>query len=1236
MADPELIRLQTTESQPQPTGLASATNLLIPPRRVQDRLAHFPEEVYDLSPESHLVRFVKALIGDAGIGQLRKRMLFARLAQTLQGTHFFDLDRFYGALFGAKRLSSEMLGVNPYTETATTGEWAEQHGRDAAYRSRVAQLARAINYGGTPTAIELAAEALLSIDCDVYEAAGPTDRLFTIRPKRQVTLEEAYDLLRVVNRIKPVDSRCTIDWEGVEVYDPLGYVAVHSDSEYWQVVPLVRARTIQGDPYEAASADLVEQPLPPFSARQGEAWSYTGEFIGVSAYTQTPDGTAPLPTQRVVLPDGGHIDFAARDAVLSAQYVNAGRLVSDGVLVAHPYAGPRTATVDDYIDRNGMVRASPTRSRKTIAPVWADRIRLDRLVDVLRRAPGVQPVRQNPQQRMWTTPERPQGDGTEEVVEVALPGPRRVNYLAFEVAHFPHTVAAQVYDDQSGAWIEVYRRAVTESAPKYLMPGTQVVNDHPQHYGLNHWLRCSARIEAVETRRVRLVLQRGDGEPPRVPRRSGAGMYADALPVPYSLAVRGFDLGYRVTSADDLIRDADGEIVQGPIGTTSDALGSLVQFDVRTMGAAALAEGTGVWRCDAQPFASAVVSLYVDIGEADVLDGFYLDPLHPGPHVSVYYAQSAPTTPEAVARSQFEDSVWVPVSRDYTLQKGHLRFPPVRARLWKLEFTNLAAEPYEAMVPVTRTVRLFPPGVRQHEPRRGVAQDAMPPGLAAAVDVAGDRRFEDAVEVLNEQPPDDYRYKTTAALYATDPQATDRLHERSWAYGFQPWHIGASAPRFVSASVHRYDEIEVSHSSKTAFFVGLRQIDPVRAYHDADDDTGVYVDHFWDDMFLDAADGWSVEENLLTNGSDVTAVAESVGFASRHSVRALQFATSQSPPAQAAPDDGFIDPDLATSDWSDPEAWHRVGDATLLYSPADTSVLIHRSVAPIGRPVEHIPGLPQPVLDPVFRQETFTIEDAEAEAALFGGIESPALPVPARGRIYAAARFTLDSDLTNPVVLQITDLAGTVLIEKEFDGRSGEMVEGYVGYDLGSYFVPPPPTTVYQPRSGIIDRMVEPPFSDPPASTVPTAPPPPPPDDSNVRVRLIQRGKSDDLIRLDALSLFVDGLVWEFSVNDGVDWYEAKGIRNNANGVLVFPEPGTALRWRVSAVLPGTTVSSIRIRPWYDGIENARNDGAPRGPNVSAFDHFPPIQQDPEFSSWPHPIPQSWFYAYRNLPTLNQ
>lgn len=183
-----ILGLQAPSTQPLPPGTQSATNLLSPDLQVAAQLKNFPANVYDTTPTSLLFHFMTALLGNSGAGQLRKRQMVSRLQQALTSTRFYDLDSFYGALFGAQRGPAGALPVNPntglpvnpYGDLASPDAWDEVEAADATFRERIIQLARAITLGATVPGMQALAEAVTGVPCTVWEvwrlldnASGP-------------------------------------------------------------------------------------------------------------------------------------------------------------------------------------------------------------------------------------------------------------------------------------------------------------------------------------------------------------------------------------------------------------------------------------------------------------------------------------------------------------------------------------------------------------------------------------------------------------------------------------------------------------------------------------------------------------------------------------------------------------------------------------------------------------------------------------------------------------------------------------------------------------------------------------------------------------------------------------------------------------------------------------------------------------------------------------------------------
>lgn len=608
---PPLLLAQTPVSMPVSVGVDSASHLIVPPPRVADLFAHFPSEVYSITAETNLVRFVKVLCGEAGVGHVRQRLVVARLQQVIQGTHFFDLDRFYGVLFGIHRRVSERLTLDPYVSTATPQEWDDNRSRDSSFRSRVEQFGRAIQFGATPTGMELMAEALLGADCDIYESFVGVDRglepavdrwVFTVVPKRAITAEERHDLFRVLTRLKPVNTLMRIADTGLEVHQPVSLRAVYADSEHWEVRP-----RYQADPDE----EPVEQSRPPFTGYQGESWCYNGAISGIVAYSERPYGTVTdlHDLIRIYQRPGEYIDYLPRDGFFAIAAILAGRSVSDGILVAHPYAGPRPSQF-------GSVTA--------VSPVFSDRIPLG-------MADPVTGMRTR--MSFWPSVARSQDDETAEILEVSLIGEKLVNYIKLEASHYPMTVRAQVWNTTTGEWDTILKRSILDSRPQTLAPNL-AARVHPHHAVAENWLPIQQVISPVLSDRFRFVLERGPGRAPRD--RKGRR-------VDYSVALRNITLGYSIRSRGDLPKDRD------LLTPSVDAFGTNTIYPVFEQKAAGLLDSPPKpWRSEPQPISNAVVNLYVDTRDADgetpTIDRFYIDPLNPGPHLSLYYTDDNPTS----------------------------------------------------------------------------------------------------------------------------------------------------------------------------------------------------------------------------------------------------------------------------------------------------------------------------------------------------------------------------------------------------------------------------------------------------------------------------------------------------------------------------------------------------------------------------------------------------------------
>ena len=389
---PSIWQLQAPDNVPSSSFVDEATDPLHVPEATRDALRHFPEEVYDLEPESNLARFMKTILGEAGAGQLRKRYLIAHLRHSLAGSHFFDFDRFYGSIFGIKRNPDEALKINPFVDLGTADEWREETSKDASYRSRIEGFARGINLSPTALGMQLVSESVLTTECEVHESYVDADRphrsyglieqlfstyedlegltygeiednpdadgqsplrsRFVIRPKAEVSLAERYNLKRVLERLKPAWSRVEVIPLGSPTLEAVDVQGFHSDDEHWEIRRFISRNSEHAQHYPRTGDDgemMVEQARPAFSGYQGEAWNYNADIVATEAYTETEEGVwgefTPAES-RVVFPDGSSMDYRADKAIAPARFLLAGRIVSDGIITSSPYVYPEWSRGD--------------------------------------------------------------------------------------------------------------------------------------------------------------------------------------------------------------------------------------------------------------------------------------------------------------------------------------------------------------------------------------------------------------------------------------------------------------------------------------------------------------------------------------------------------------------------------------------------------------------------------------------------------------------------------------------------------------------------------------------------------------------------------------------------------------------------------------------------------------------------------------------------------------------------
>lgn len=297
-------------------------------------------------------------------------------------------------------------------------------------------------------------------------------------------------------------------------------------------------------------------------------------------------------------------------------------------------------------------------STSAVAAAWTGGMSLDSLIEGITQNQVGSTQQSVDTQRFWSTPARAADDASIEVMQITLAAARRINRLEFDLAIFPQDATVEFYDDQVKAWTPCLDAAATspvpvsvsvrDSVPAVLPSSSSVTGHlHPQHSFTGHWRTIGLSIRPVMTKSLRILLARSA--------QGSAPANAQGLAVPYSLAIRNLNISYSITQLSDVpwTPPTAGES-RDTFASTSDLFGSAVDFSVRVNSATnAIGTTTGanglttVWKSEPQPIPWAVVNYYLDtrdpLGQGQVIDRLYLDPLHDGPTVNLYWSNSEPT-----------------------------------------------------------------------------------------------------------------------------------------------------------------------------------------------------------------------------------------------------------------------------------------------------------------------------------------------------------------------------------------------------------------------------------------------------------------------------------------------------------------------------------------------------------------------------------------------------------------
>jgi hypothetical protein len=672
------------------------------------------------------------------------------------------------------------------------------------------------------------------------------------------------------------------------------------------------------------------------------------------------------------------------------------------------------------------------------------------------------------------------------------------------------------------------------------------------------------------------------------------------------------------------------------------------------------------------PANSRLVSLYVKQGTPDGPDviaqywnapsAFVVTPEYPtGPQTTDnmllrYDPRQQTTGPDSLNPYGFlggpgvvyEDLNWTPIGRDYQLKKGFYDFHPTKARFFKFEFSNLIAEPYETDSPMVTTAKIF--AQNAHAPTAAAQAAAQSSntggsGVLTNVALAAVNRYDDQNRLtatgsaaVNTNAGSSTTYLPTEAQFVTDPQGAARMALAAPYWNFSRHQASPTMPRQSATGKHYYEYVTVAATKRLAYFVGLSKIQMYRTNVQIADDTDVYLELFHDAANLvydPAIPNWALHDGLTTPPSlNVPLTMTSKPYNSFRTVRAVQFATTQSPPKQLLLDPDFDDTSL--------QYWRPLGDTTITPDPffnteVGSLVRVNRAGAPVTwSSMEEFPTWNAiEDSDPNPYAPTWDILEGTVSQTSLGGIQSfQAVEVSAIGKLYAAARVLSAETLAAPLILQLVNGDGTVLAEESANVSAGQIAEWFIEYDIGSGGIPTGVRTWNTVETLGTWNALEAVGTWNDVAQIPVVV-----DVHDVTVQLFQNQATDDVWYVDNLSIFNDAVMWEFSRDGGQTFWPVWDIRNDPHGVFQFPNEdaaipggGASIVWRVTGAAPDLSVNAIQVRPWFDSVM----PGSPGkytvqrgGPHLTPLDQTPAIEDDPMFRAWHNVIPQDWWFIYR-------
>lgn len=572
------------------------------PSVVDQAKNQFPPEVFKLTPTSNLYKFLLGLLGDSGVGGMKKAFLSSRLQQSIGNTHFVDLDSFTTP-FNFPRLIDEVYAPDAANELLTDDQWQLVRSADAKYRARFLDYLHGIQAGMTEDGAALIARSATGYDAEIFPRWKYLDDLISDAPvgfpnlgnttsrneivvlPNVATLTESQKAIlnSTFYRIKSVGTDISFVAEGSAVTS-IFTREVLASSEFFYIKKFVTGNTSISYP---GTSNANNNWIVPGSAIEAPNYAFntsqeTLDFITIQSSSASSYQLGPYNAIQQAI-------FPFLDNIPSPTF---------------------TFTPDQaYASASQLEVSTPWLVRQDELPLFINKNYPIQYLDL------ITPQKQN---KLWWSSQEYLAPVQDWLV-LNFDAPHHINNLEFEISTKPVDIVIEWSTDSGVTWSDVTfnDKNLNTVALFYDSSATYLWET------ANFSFQClDSNGKLVQPNAMRVVFSR----------RYDPFPFPNTPAFAWSIDVRNLRASYLVAQESDFYPD-----------TGTDFLGNAYTTQFKNYPATAVFSGSSsFWQSRANPSPFAVESLYFNMtnpsGSAQTFDQIFIDPITTGNSLHIYYS----------------------------------------------------------------------------------------------------------------------------------------------------------------------------------------------------------------------------------------------------------------------------------------------------------------------------------------------------------------------------------------------------------------------------------------------------------------------------------------------------------------------------------------------------------------------------------------------------------------------